>query len=475
MQAYLETAEHPHATGIGASIWDDDANIFPGETDARIFRDFAFLPGADVVWIQNGYTYHTRNDDLAELWGHRAAYRRYGQNMLNLVTKIAERMGGAVRWARGAVVGAGGTAGGTPVPLGEGGVDGGGAQAVVEQDEEERKNRGAGGAGVAKRNYGNTTKRAGTSSEEHLPDVLQNPFVPQDDVDHRLFTNSATHLVFLDFLSTVVLQYDATLAPLLHATAICLALTTVLFGFGYRGERVNAAFFWWPLRFAATFLFGAMLGLPMWVSKFMPTAERMVRRGILGAPEKVDTFSVDISMCWFPNQWLVVALFVLPNLAAGRWIWGGRRFEDEEDLDDNLLLANGAPVGPRGGRTDDDDRNAAQKFSINENNVEKTDSSPQMNRTNHDPHHSSSTIFWRFLPNPGTSDADESSAATVLWVSLLLILVTPTQGGALLFTAIIGLSLKRLLFPPLSSLPLLPFTSQDFYPLFTPPPHHARG
>lgn len=88
MRAFAQNVAEPLANGIAQSVWDD-SGLIPGETDARIYRDFGMIPGADIAWVQNGFVYHTLKDDMSQVWAHRSSYRRYGRNVLALARGMA--------------------------------------------------------------------------------------------------------------------------------------------------------------------------------------------------------------------------------------------------------------------------------------------------------------------------------------------------------------------------------------------------
>ena len=60
VEEYLNSVPYP----FGASLADDvfKSGIIPSDTDYKIFRDFAHIPGLDIAYITNGYIYHTTHD-----------------------------------------------------------------------------------------------------------------------------------------------------------------------------------------------------------------------------------------------------------------------------------------------------------------------------------------------------------------------------------------------------------------------------
>ena len=60
VEEYVKSVPFP----FGASVADDvfKSGIIPSDTDYKIFRDFAHIPGLDIAYITNGYIYHTTHD-----------------------------------------------------------------------------------------------------------------------------------------------------------------------------------------------------------------------------------------------------------------------------------------------------------------------------------------------------------------------------------------------------------------------------
>lgn len=87
LDVYSQVVPYPYASTLAQEIFQ--SGIIPGETDFRIFRDFGGLSGVDFAWSDNGYVYHTKYDNIAQIpWG---SLQRTGDNMLSLIKGINER------------------------------------------------------------------------------------------------------------------------------------------------------------------------------------------------------------------------------------------------------------------------------------------------------------------------------------------------------------------------------------------------
>lgn len=85
MQAYAETVPYPLASSLAQEVFE--SGIIPGDTDFRIFRDFGHISGLDFAWSTNGYVYHTRLDNAAQI--PLGTLQRTGDNILALTLKLA--------------------------------------------------------------------------------------------------------------------------------------------------------------------------------------------------------------------------------------------------------------------------------------------------------------------------------------------------------------------------------------------------
>ena len=79
--AYKRSVRHPRGNVIADDIFR--AKIFPGDTDLRALRDFGSVEGMDIIFVENGYGYHTASDafehirapDLARMGGQLVGLR----------------------------------------------------------------------------------------------------------------------------------------------------------------------------------------------------------------------------------------------------------------------------------------------------------------------------------------------------------------------------------------------------------------
>lgn len=85
MYHYSQVAPHPHASVLGEELFQN--NLIPSDSDYRIFRDFAGLPGMDFAFNANGYVYHTKYDtaELVPL----GTLQHTGDNILALTKSLA--------------------------------------------------------------------------------------------------------------------------------------------------------------------------------------------------------------------------------------------------------------------------------------------------------------------------------------------------------------------------------------------------
>ena len=86
LEAYLNSAPYPHASIFGQEIFQN--NLIPSDTDFRIFRDFGNVSGLDLAFYQNGFVYHTRNDNMRQI--PIGSVIRCGENVLAVTKKLAQ-------------------------------------------------------------------------------------------------------------------------------------------------------------------------------------------------------------------------------------------------------------------------------------------------------------------------------------------------------------------------------------------------
>lgn len=85
MEAYSQSVPYPLASALAEEIFQ--SGIIPGDTDYRIFRDFGQISGLDFAWSSNGYVYHTRLDNAAQI--PLGTLQRTGDNILALAFRLA--------------------------------------------------------------------------------------------------------------------------------------------------------------------------------------------------------------------------------------------------------------------------------------------------------------------------------------------------------------------------------------------------
>ncbi|KAL7063559.1 hypothetical protein AAHC03_01123 [Spirometra sp. Aus1] len=61
--------------------------LIPSDTDFRIFRDYGLIPGLDLAYIADGYSYHTRHDVQERISA--ACLQLAGENLLSLIHTMA--------------------------------------------------------------------------------------------------------------------------------------------------------------------------------------------------------------------------------------------------------------------------------------------------------------------------------------------------------------------------------------------------
>lgn len=72
---------YPEGNVVGEEIFQ--SGLIPSDTDFRIFRDFAKIPGLDFAFIKNGYAYHTKFDNVENITP--GSIQHEGSNILSLV------------------------------------------------------------------------------------------------------------------------------------------------------------------------------------------------------------------------------------------------------------------------------------------------------------------------------------------------------------------------------------------------------
>ena len=89
VEEYLNSVPYP----FGASLADDifKSGIIPSDTDFKIFRDFAHIPGLDIAYITNGYIYHTTHDKSEYI--PNGSILRSGLNVLALTKALLNSEG----------------------------------------------------------------------------------------------------------------------------------------------------------------------------------------------------------------------------------------------------------------------------------------------------------------------------------------------------------------------------------------------
>ena len=86
-QAYARFAPRPHASTLAQEIFQ--AKIVPGWTDFETYIEYADheIAGIDMVFIQDGYVYHTKQDDLAHVTA--GTLQHLGENLLPACEALA--------------------------------------------------------------------------------------------------------------------------------------------------------------------------------------------------------------------------------------------------------------------------------------------------------------------------------------------------------------------------------------------------
>ncbi|CAL8109253.1 unnamed protein product [Orchesella dallaii] len=75
---------YPWGSVVGEEIFQN--GLIPSDTDYRIFRDFAKIPGLDFAFIKNGYFYHTKFDSVENI--SPGSIQHEGSNILSLLENL---------------------------------------------------------------------------------------------------------------------------------------------------------------------------------------------------------------------------------------------------------------------------------------------------------------------------------------------------------------------------------------------------
>lgn len=87
LDTYLREAPRPSANVVAQELFQ--SGIIPSDTDFRIFRDFGNMSGLDMAFIDNGYVYHTDQDDMSNV--DLGSVYRAGENVLAVARALAVR------------------------------------------------------------------------------------------------------------------------------------------------------------------------------------------------------------------------------------------------------------------------------------------------------------------------------------------------------------------------------------------------
>ncbi|XP_014243582.1 endoplasmic reticulum metallopeptidase 1-like isoform X1 [Cimex lectularius] len=84
-EAYALNVKSSMASTLAEEVFQ--SGLIPGDTDFRIFRDFGGIPGLDFAWTSNGYVYHTKHDNVAQI--PLGTLQHTGDNILPIVLYLA--------------------------------------------------------------------------------------------------------------------------------------------------------------------------------------------------------------------------------------------------------------------------------------------------------------------------------------------------------------------------------------------------
>ncbi|VDN11238.1 unnamed protein product [Dibothriocephalus latus] len=85
IDVYSKATHRPSAEVMAEEIFQ--FGLIPSDTDFRIFRDYGLIPGLDLAYVADGYSYHTLHDVQERI--SPACLRLAGENLLSLVRTMA--------------------------------------------------------------------------------------------------------------------------------------------------------------------------------------------------------------------------------------------------------------------------------------------------------------------------------------------------------------------------------------------------
>uniref|UniRef100_A0A0X3P5P2 Uncharacterized protein n=3 Tax=Schistocephalus solidus TaxID=70667 RepID=A0A0X3P5P2_SCHSO len=85
IDVYSKATHRPSAEVMAEEIFQ--FGLIPSDTDFRIFRDYGLIPGLDLAYVADGYSYHTRHDVQERISA--ACLRLAGDNLLSLIRTMA--------------------------------------------------------------------------------------------------------------------------------------------------------------------------------------------------------------------------------------------------------------------------------------------------------------------------------------------------------------------------------------------------